>query len=73
MFAGHFPFVAVDLLGGDLTTITVLRDPVERTISFLRQRKRNNPVHKAHRLEQMYEHPFYSAASSRTTRRSFLP
>ncbi|MEK6251702.1 MAG: hypothetical protein AABM43_07130 [Actinomycetota bacterium] len=58
VFTGHFPFVAVDLLGGDLTTITVLRDPVERTISFLRQRKRNNPVHKAHRLEQMYEHPF---------------
>ena len=58
VFTGHFPFVAVDLLGGDLTTITILRDPVERTISFLRQRKRNNPVHQAHRLEQMYEHPF---------------
>ena len=40
VFTGHFPFVAVELLGMELTTITILRDPVERTLSYLRHCKR---------------------------------
>ena len=57
VFTGHFPFVAVQLLGGNLTTITILRDPVERTISYLRQRQRNQGQHRGQSLEEIYEHP----------------
>jgi hypothetical protein len=57
VFTGHFPFMAVELLGADLTTITILRDPVERTLSYLRQRKRNDDVRHALSLEEIYEDP----------------
>jgi hypothetical protein len=36
---GHFPLCTTELLGGDFTTFTVLRDPVERTLSLLRRRQ----------------------------------
>ena len=36
---GHFPLCTTDLLGGGFTTFTVLRDPVERTLSLLRRRQ----------------------------------
>ena len=42
VFCGHFPFVAVELLGEEVTTITILRDPVERTLSFLRRGSRHH-------------------------------
>jgi len=58
VFTGHFPFVAVEMLGGDLSTITILRDPVERTLSYLRQWKQIHTEHKAHSLEEIYEDPF---------------
>jgi hypothetical protein len=38
MYMGHFPYVVSELVG-DVVTITVLRDPVERTLSLLRQRR----------------------------------
>jgi hypothetical protein len=41
LYAGHFPYVACEMLGGGFTTMTLLRDPVERTISMLRQLQRN--------------------------------
>src|SRR5438045_58198 len=40
MYAGHFPYMARDIIGGDLTTITLLREPVERTVSMLKHFKR---------------------------------
>lgn len=57
-YAGHFPFVAVELLGEKVTTITILRDPVERTLSFLRRRKIEHHAHEAVSLEEIYEDPF---------------
>ena len=36
LFYGHFPYVVTEMLGGGFVTLTVLRDPVERTISLLR-------------------------------------
>ena len=58
VFTGHFPFVAVELLGGGMTTLTILRDPVERTLSFLTQFKRQRESLKSAPLEGIYEHPF---------------
>ena len=57
-YTGHFPFVATDLLGGPLLTMTILRDPVDRTISFLKHCKRYNQHHHDLRLEAIYEDPF---------------
>src|SRR5262245_57145951 len=43
VYSGHFPFVVTEMLGGGLLTVTLLRDPVERTISLLRQVTRATP------------------------------
>jgi hypothetical protein len=59
VFTGHFPFVAVELLGMELTTITILRDPVERTLSYLRHCKRYHAQHRELSLEEIYEDPFF--------------
>jgi hypothetical protein len=59
VFTGHFPFAAVELLGMELTTITILRDPVERTLSYLRHCKRHHPQHRELGLEAIYEDPFF--------------
>ena len=59
VFTGHFPFVAVELLGMELTTITILRDPVERTLSYLRHCKRHHEQHRDLALEEIYEDPFF--------------
>jgi hypothetical protein len=53
VFTGHFPFVAAELMGGGFITLTILRDPVERTLSFLRQYRRNH----GGSLEEIYEDP----------------
>jgi len=58
VYKGHFPFVAAQLLGLELVTLTILRDPVERTISYLKHCKRYNEQHRALPLEQIYEDPF---------------
>jgi hypothetical protein len=62
VYTGHFPFVVSDLLGGGFTTVTLLRDPVERTISLLRQFRRKapwldpgQPMMASHTLEEVYE------------------
>jgi hypothetical protein len=39
-FAGHVPYFVTELLGGNFVTMTVLRDPVERVLSFLQDRQR---------------------------------
>jgi hypothetical protein len=59
VFTGHFPFVAVELLGIDLTTITIVRDPVERTLSYLRHCRRHHDQHRDLALEEIYEDPFF--------------
>lgn len=56
-YIGHFPYVASELLGIDLVTLTVLRDPVERTISYLKMRSKD-PERAGFSFEQIYEHPF---------------
>jgi AraC-like DNA-binding protein len=66
LYTGHFPYFACEVLGGPFQTLTVLRDPVERTISLLRQFQRAahaaDPRLEGHlarplSLEEVYEQP----------------
>jgi hypothetical protein len=59
IYRGHFPFVAAELLGIELVTITILREPIERTISYLKHCKRYREQHRSMTLEQIYEDPFF--------------
>jgi hypothetical protein len=58
-YTGHFPFVVTKLLGIDPVTFTILRHPVDRTLSYLKHCKRYHPQHAAMSLEEIYDDPFY--------------
>src|SRR6476469_3479642 len=36
VYSGHLPYMTIELLGRSPVTLTLLRDPVDRTISLLR-------------------------------------
>jgi hypothetical protein len=57
VITGHFPLCVTELLDCDFTTFTVLRDPVERTLSYLRHHRRTTPADRDKPLEQIYEEP----------------
>ncbi len=54
---GHFPLCTVELLGAEFTTFTVLREPVERTLSFLRHQREVSPEYADASLEDIYARP----------------
>jgi len=55
-FAGHYPYVTSEMLGFDTTRLTILRDPVERTISYLRHAKEYQAEFRDASAEQIYDH-----------------
>jgi hypothetical protein len=54
---GHFPLCTTELLDTEFTTLTVLRDPVERTLSYLRHHRATTPEDRDRTLEEIYEDP----------------
>lgn len=56
--AGHFPLATVELLDAPFTTLTILRDPVERTLSQLRRFRDVIPEYAGADLETIYEDPW---------------
>ena len=58
VIAGHFPLCTVDRLGGEFRTFSVLREPVERTLSYLRHHRENTPEDRDKSLEEIYDDPF---------------
>lgn len=54
---GHFPLCTTEVLGLPFTTFTVLRDPVERTLSFLRHQRKVEPALADVPLEVIYDDP----------------
>jgi hypothetical protein len=54
---GHFPLCTIELLDANFTTFTVLRDPVERTLSYLRHHRKTTPADSELPLEEIYEDP----------------
>jgi hypothetical protein len=57
LVGGHFPLCTRELLDADFRTFTVLRDPVERTLSYLRHHRELNRTDWDLTLEEMYEDP----------------
>jgi hypothetical protein len=52
---GHFPLCTAELLNADFSFLTVLRDPVERTLSYLRHHRVTTPKDRDTPLEELYE------------------
>jgi hypothetical protein len=57
VYAGHFPYVARDLIGPDVRTLTLLREPVERTVSVLKHFKRLRDRYRDLSLDAIYDDP----------------
>ncbi|MCB0977611.1 MAG: hypothetical protein KDB02_09145 [Acidimicrobiales bacterium] len=60
VITGHFPFAVVDLLPTGCRTFTLLRDPVERTLSWLRHQREVEPRFEGWELAAIYEDPVAS-------------
>jgi hypothetical protein len=54
---GHFPLCVTELLDADFATFTILRDPVERTLSYLRHHRATTPADSELSLEEIYQEP----------------
>jgi hypothetical protein len=54
VFTGHFPYFVAEQLGTDLVTMTLLREPVERSLAALRHFKRDAPYRDLS-LEDIYD------------------
>ncbi len=52
---GHFPLCTTELLDADFRTFTILRDPVDRTLSYLRHHRLRTPADSDRPLEAIYE------------------
>lgn len=52
VIAGHIPVAGLALVPGDFWTVTVLRDPLERTISHWSHMREVNPMHRDLTLEE---------------------
>ncbi len=57
VYTGHFPFMARELMGPDVVTLTLLRDPVDRTISVLKHFKRLYARYRDLSLDAVYDDP----------------
>lgn len=61
MVRGHVPYAVRRLLRDSYIAMTLLRDPVERTISYLTHCRRYHIEHQNLSLEQIYEDPWFNA------------
>jgi hypothetical protein len=55
---GHFPLCTTELLGGGFISLTVLREPVERTLSYLRHHQKLTSADRDKSLEAIYDDDF---------------
>jgi hypothetical protein len=58
VITGHFPLCTTELLDGQYTTLTLLREPVERTLSYLRHHRQEERADRHRSLEEIYDDPF---------------
>jgi hypothetical protein len=57
LVTGHFPLCTTELLDADFATFTLLREPVERVLSFLRHQRAVDPKYADASLEEIYAQP----------------
>lgn len=57
LVTGHFPLCTTEILGGGFTTLTMLRAPVERTLSYLNHHRAWTPEDRDKSLEDIYSDP----------------
>jgi hypothetical protein len=58
VITGHFPLCTAGMIDGQYTTLTMLREPVERTLSYLRHHRQEEVADGHRSLEQIYNDPF---------------
>jgi hypothetical protein len=61
MVSGHVPYSVRSLFNDPYIAMTILRNPIERTISYLTHCKRYHPEHQHLDIEQIYEDPWFHA------------
>lgn len=54
---GHFPLCVSEMLGPDFATFTLLREPVDRALSFLRHQRQEDARFSSSSLEEVYADP----------------
>ena len=59
MVRGHFPYSVRSLLDDSYIALTILRDPVERTLSYLKHSRRYHREHLGQDLETIYEDSWF--------------
>ncbi len=59
-FAGHLPYASREIVGAEVSTMAVLREPVGRTVSYLQQCAAMNPEHRGWPLEAIYEDEWFN-------------
>ena len=57
LVAGHFPLRTTEILGDPFTTMTLVREPVERILSALRHHRVHTPADADRPLEELYDDP----------------
>lgn len=62
MVRGHIPYAVRSLLDGTYVAMTLLRDPVERTLSYLSHCRKYHIEHQNMALEQIYEDAWFQAS-----------
>ena len=58
-YRGHFPLSATELLDADVKTMTLLRHPVDRTVSWLQHCRSAHREHAGLRLEAIYDDEWF--------------
>ncbi len=58
-YSGNIPFATADLTCPEAVKIAILRDPVERTLSYLRHCRRDHGEHRSLALEEIYEDDWF--------------
>ncbi|MCP4951189.1 MAG: hypothetical protein GY922_05010 [Proteobacteria bacterium] len=60
MVRGHFPYAIRSLLDDEYVAMTILRHPVDRTISYLKHCRRYHVEHLGQDLEEIYEDHWFN-------------
>jgi hypothetical protein len=73
VITGHFSLRTVEVIGGRYTTLTLLREPVERMLSHLRQRRESRQSPRSKPLAEAYDDLYGLADNNMTKMLSLTP